>query len=399
MKKVAFYCQYVLGVGHLVRSTEIIRELCQHFSVLLISGGEPVDGFRFPSGVKVLNLPALRTDAEFADLEVCNGSGRLAEVRDARKAMLLSALDEFHPDVFVIELFPFGRKRFAFELIPALEHIHHQHNRAKVVCSLRDILVQKQNQKEHEERVCKMVNRYFDLILVHGVPQFQRLDETFARVGDLDCPVRYTGYVAQHSSGMREATLEVTPPARPFILVTIGSGRYRSGQKLLRSVIETAPLLGQEFPHRVVVFAGPFIPAGEFASLQKLAEQQPNVTLARYTPDLLPYMNRADLSISMGGYNTIMNILSTGTRALVFPYTANDDQEQYIRAVKLCQLGVIDIIHPDGMEPRKLATAIRSALRREPAQFKCNLRGAEESARLLRELLHVGERVQRVPIV
>jgi len=149
----------------------------------------------------------------------------------------------------------------------------------------------------------------------------------------------------------------------------------------------------------VVIFAGPFIPPEEFASLQKLSEQLPNVTLARYTPDLLPYMNRTDLSISMGGYNTIMNILSTGARALVFPYTANNDQEQYIRAVKLCQLGVIDMIHPDALEPPKLATAIRAALRREPAQFECNLRGAEESARLLRELLHVGERVQPVPIV
>ena len=164
MKRVAFYCQHVLGVGHLVRSTEIIRALCPHSSVLLISGGEQVDGFRFPSEVEVVNLPALQTDADFAELQVCTSSSGIEEVRDARKAMLLTVLDEFVPDAFVIELFPFGRKRFAFELIPALEHIHQRHNRAKVVCSLRDILVQKRNQNEHEERVCSTVNRYFDLI-------------------------------------------------------------------------------------------------------------------------------------------------------------------------------------------------------------------------------------------
>jgi predicted glycosyltransferase len=90
MKRVAFYCQHVLGVGHLVRSTEIIRALCPHSSVLLISGGEPVDGFRFPSEVEVVNLPAVQTDADFAELQVCSGSKSIEEIQDARKTMLLS---------------------------------------------------------------------------------------------------------------------------------------------------------------------------------------------------------------------------------------------------------------------------------------------------------------------
>jgi len=399
MKKVAFYCQHVLGVGHLVRSTEIIRALCAHFSVLLISGGEPVDGFRFPPEVEVVNLPALQTDSDFSELQVCSGSKSVEEIQDARKTMLLSLLDKFVPDAFVIELFPFGRKRFAFELIPALEYIHRQRDRAKVVCSLRDILVQKQDQNKHEERVCRIVNHYFDLVLVHGDPRFQQLDETFSRVGDLNCPIRYTGYVAQRSPETQAVGLKIALPEEPFILVTIGSGRYRNGQKLLRSIIETAGLLAQELPHRFVIFAGPFIPHEEFLKLKELAAQQPNITLDRYTPDLLQYMNRADLSISMGGYNTIMNILSTGTRAIVFPYTVNDDQEQYIRAEKLRQLGVIDMIHPDALEPTRLAAAIRAALRRNPAHLECNLHGAEESARLLTELLQPAERLEEVPFV
>lgn len=399
MKRVAFYCQHVLGVGHLVRSTEIIRALCPYFSVLLISGGAPVEGFRFPSRVEVVNLPGLQTDPDFAELEVCTGSAGIEEVRDARKSKLLSVLDEFAPDALVIELFPFGRKRFAFELIPVLEHIHQQRNRAKVVCSLRDILVQKRNQNEHEERVCSIVNRYFDLVLVHGDPRFQKLDETFYRVGDLNCPIRYTGYVAQRWSEAQAAGLSIALPDDPFILVTIGSGRYRNGQKLLRSVIETASLLFPELPHRFVIFAGPFIPLEEFLNLRALAAQKPNITLARYTTDLLPYMKRADLSISMGGYNTIMNILSSGARAIVFPYTANDDQEQYIRAEKLHQLGVIDVIHPDALEPTKLAAAIRAALCRNRACFECDLHGAEESARLLKELLYVADVVEEVPVV
>ena len=399
MKRVAFYCQHVLGVGHLVRSTEIIRALRAHFSVLLISGGEPVDGFRFPPEVEVVNLPALQTDADFSELQVCSGSKSVDEIQHARKTMLLSVLDKFVPDAFVIELFPFGRKRFAFELIPALEHIHRRRDRAKVVCSLRDILVQKRDQNKHEERVCSIVNRYFDLVLVHGDPRFQKLDETFSRAGDLNCPIRYTGYVAQRSSETQAMGVKVATPAEPFILVTIGSGRYRNGQTLLRSVIEAAALLYHDLPHTFVIFAGPFIPDDEFLHLRELAAQQSNITLDRYTPDLLPYMNRADLSISMGGYNTIMNILSAGARAIVFPYTANDDQEQYIRAEKLHQLGVIDLIHPDALEPAKLAAVIRTALRKNPAHLECDLHGAEESTRFLKKLFQPAERLEEVPFV
>jgi predicted glycosyltransferase len=119
-----------------------------------------------------------------------------------------------------------------------------------------------------------------------------------------------------------------------------------------------------------------------------MAERQPNVQFARYTPDLLPYMRRAALSISMGGYNTIMNILSSGTRAIVFPYTANGDQEQYIRAEKLHALGVVEMIHPGVLEPLRLSCIIRAVLEKKPAARNWRMDGAEESARAISRLLH-----------
>ena len=45
MKKIMFYCQNLLGMGHLVRSTEIVRSLIKDFKVCLINGGEIVPGF------------------------------------------------------------------------------------------------------------------------------------------------------------------------------------------------------------------------------------------------------------------------------------------------------------------------------------------------------------------
>jgi predicted glycosyltransferase len=235
MKRVAFYCQHVLGIGHLVRSTEILRALCREFSVLLISGGRPVEGFRFPPQVEVVNLPALETDADFGALRAVSGARELEAIQQARTAMLVSVLERFAPDAFIVELFPFGRKRFAFELIPALEKARGGPAPATVICSLRDILVGKPDQAAHEEWVCGIVNRHFDHILVHGDPGFQRLEASFSRVAGLRCPVEYTGYVVQRPAERLEAAPDVPPdvPQDPFLLVTIGSGRYRNGHRLL----------------------------------------------------------------------------------------------------------------------------------------------------------------------
>ncbi len=62
MQKIMFYCQNLLGMGHLVRSTEIIRSLVKDFKVCLINGGQILPGFEIPSTVEVINLPAVRSE-------------------------------------------------------------------------------------------------------------------------------------------------------------------------------------------------------------------------------------------------------------------------------------------------------------------------------------------------
>ena len=105
-------------------------------------------------------------------------------VQTLRQQQLLSALNAFQPDVLMIELFPFGRRRFSFELIPLVESARAQN--AKVVCSLRDIVVTKQDQTRHEAKICRLINQYFDQLLIHGDPSLHPLDESFSRINDLD---------------------------------------------------------------------------------------------------------------------------------------------------------------------------------------------------------------------
>lgn len=388
MKKLMFYCQHILGIGHLVRSMEIVRGLVADFEICFVNGGKAIAGFEVPAGVEVVNLPAIETDAEFENLSVVDDSRSLEEVQEFRKNQLLDIFNSFQPDVLMIELFPFGRRRFSFELVPLLDRVKAQGRKTKVVCSLRDIVVTKQDRERHEEKICKLMNQYFDLLLIHGDRHFQPLEESFSRISDLNCPVHYTGYVVQSTPEnpvLNDEDKAVLNSDRPLILASIGGGRF--GHELLDSLVGAAPILQRIVAHQIQIFTGPFFPEAKFAQMQLLVSTQPNINIQRYTPNLLTYMERADMSISMGGYNTTMNILTTGVRAMMLPFVGNGDLEQTIRSQKLEKLGILDVIHPEDLEPQKFALKIVNCLMKMPKPVKLDLDGVEKTAGFLKGLL------------
>jgi predicted glycosyltransferase len=390
MKKLMFYCQHILGIGHLVRSMEIVRGLVADFEICFVNGGKAIAGFEVPPGVKVVNLPAIETDPEFQNLSVVDDSRSLEEVQEFRKNQLLQIFDSFQPDILMIELFPFGRRRFSFELVPLLDRVKAQGRKTKVVCSLRDIVVTKQDQERHEEKICKLMNQYFDMLLIHGDRHFQPLEESFSRISDLNCPVHYTGYVVQSSPEnpvLNDEDKAVLKSRKPMILASIGGGRF--GHELLESLVEAAPILEWIVQHQIQIFTGPFFPDEKFAQMQAGTANQPNINIQRYTPNLLSYMEKADLSISMGGYNTTMNILTTGVRSMMLPFMGNGDLEQTIRSQKLENLGILNVIHPADLEPRKFAKKIVQCLMKTPNPVRLDLQGVDKTAGFLKGLLKV----------
>lgn len=391
--RILFYCQHVLGVGHLVRSAAIVHALSMDSQVLFVSGGEKPEGFCFPEdeNIKVLQLPALKTSPDFSNLRPCDANRSLGETKTLRTAMLLDAFAELEPDAIVTELFPFGRKQFRFELLPLLERAWMRSRRPLIASSVRDILVARKDQAEYEQRVCDLVNRFYDLVLVHGDETFLKLDETFARTSDLRCPVAYTGYVKQ--SGPHHAVdargLAPASHRQRMITVSIGSGQYLTGQMLLENVLRAAKLLQFRIPHTFHVFAGPLMPEETYGRLRGLASESTNVNFYRYTPDLAAMLRNSEVSVSMAGYNTMMDVLSSGVRALVYPVTSNGDQEQIVRAEGLEKSGAVDVLREEQLTPNGLASALEAALSKLPASLTLNCDGAANTARLLKKHLAV----------
>jgi hypothetical protein len=137
----------------------------------------------------------------------------------------------------------------------------------------------------------------------------------------------------------------------------------------------------------MLMFAGPFLPEPQFADLSRLVGGRPNVKLRRYTQHFLSCLKHADLSVSMAGYNTCMNVLTTGCRALVLPFASPGNEEQTIRANKLERLGLVNVIRPDELAPEALAEKMRMALEMEPPPHRLDTRGVEQSGRLITALV------------
>jgi predicted glycosyltransferase len=376
MKKVMFYCQHILGMGHLIRSVEIVRGLIPDFQICFINGGQVIPEFEFPPEIEVVNIPAVKTDSEFQELAPVDDNLTMPAVEMMRTNMLLSICDRFQPDILIIELFPFGRRRFSFELIPLMEKAKTMGT--KIVSSVRDIVVTKQDQQRHEEKVCRLINKYFDMLLIHGDPNFIKLNLSFSRIDDLNCPVHYTGYVVQ----------PVPKPQaidhKPLILVSVGGGRF--GHDLLECVAHTAPILKDKIPHHIQVFTGAFSPDEVLVKLQQITKNLENITCDRYTSNLLNYMQQADLSIGMSGYNTTMNILSTGVKAMMMAFQGNNDKEQETRLKKLDSLGRVKMIYPEDLQPKIFAQQITNYLEQTHNNLKLDLNGVNNTRYYLKQL-------------
>lgn len=382
MSRILFYCQHSLGMGHLVRSTAIAQALAREFELTFLDGGELAPDFRRPVDFRTVHLAPLFTDAEFREIRAVDAATPVEEIKHQRTRTILDTFDSFQPDVLIVELFPFGRRKFRFEIVPLLDRA--KSNGTAIVCSLRDILVQKTDQARFETQVVELVNTYFDLVLVHADPTYQTLGETFGAVNQIRCPVVYTGFVAPESAGTPQMALP-RREAGPLIVTSVGGGRV--GFELLYASVEASALLHAERAHAMAVFTGPYSDPERDQELRRLAAAHPHIAIQRYTPDLKLLLDQAELSVSMAGYNTCMDIVSSRVPALVYPFTGNGNDEQVRRAEKLSDLQVLRVLN--SIEPRELQREMRELLDqgRIERQVRLDLGGAIHTKDAITELL------------
>lgn len=348
-----------MGIGHLVRSVAVAEAMAQTFDVVMAWGGEPVEGMAKPRGVEMVEL---------GEWEAARGERQPNRFLELARA--------WKPELIVTEMYPFGRKSYDGEVRPVLEWARRRSGTV-IAASLRDILIARKDRNEFEGRVCGLTQKYYHLVMVHGDERMVRLEETFSRAAELGCPVKYTGYVRRAVAGGESAGR-----GGQRIVVSNGGGKCASGHALLRASARAAALLRERLPHSFAIYTGPLAPEGLEEELRRLGAGA-RMEVARFTPDLCGAMKGAALSVSMGGYNTLLDVLAAGTRALVYPEVGNADNEQKVRAELLERMGAVKVLGDSDMEPARMAEAMAEAVERRAGRVEIDLDGAVGTVEIL----------------
>lgn len=370
------YVQHLLGTGHLQRSLQLATELTRHnFAVELVSGGKP-QTLAIAEGVRLRQLPPTHSpDGSFTRLLDANGNEVDADWRGQRKQQLLDIFASFDPQVLITETFPFGRRMMRFELIPLLEAARTSTKCIQVVASIRDILQPKSKPGRNRE-TCELIEKYYHHVLVHGDQTIARLADSFTCAERIDPKTSYSGYICK-------AVSESQTGSKGNDEVLVSAGSSATGFDILETAIMARSLSSLKDLHwRILV--SPAIDEARYDVLKRHADE--SISVERNRPDFSELVKRAKLSISQAGYNTITDILSSNTPAVVIPYAEANEVEQTLRAQILQQHDRLIMLQQKELSAAALASAIDQAIARY-RPLEANLGGTTNSAVMILQWL------------
>lgn len=384
-----FYCQHSLGMGHLVRSSALAGGLAEKFDVHFLNGGRFPKGFRAPQSLNLINLPPLGFD-ENSQLISRDKRYTVESAQQKRRGAILSAFEDLMPKGVIVELFPFGRKKFANEIIPLLEKA--KESETPVFCSLRDILVNKRrDQLKHDERAAITINKYFSAILIHADQNFAKLEETFKPQSSIEVPVHYTGFVA----GNKDIPLK---GRKRQVVVSAGGGIV--GEELFSAAIEAQKILRETGALKMQIVAGAFLPEDAWQRLHEKAKGVAGLKLKRSVRNLTALMKESVVSVSQCGYNTAMDIIRSEVSALVVPYGDGRENEQRRRAERLEKLEALRIFNHDRLTGENLAAEISRTIEFAPKSQALEMNGIENSKHIIyRYLNNATKRVEMTKVM
>jgi predicted glycosyltransferase len=370
---VAVYVQHLLGIGHLRRAAALAQAFgAAGAEVLVLSGGHPVADIDF-GPAEILQLPpCIAADASFSALLDESGAVIDSDWKDRRRDILLRGTATFRPDVLIIEMYPFGRRQFRFELLPLLYWA--QNEGILIASSVRDILVD----KGREDRVVEaadLVRRHFDLVLVHGDRALVPFERTFPPAQSIMDRLHYTGYVVEK--------LDVAPSADRAsgeVLVSAGGGIV--GGPLFAAALPARRLSALK-DRRWRFVTGRNLPAADLALLERAAAADSGIVVDRFRPDFTQLLASCHVSLSQGGYNTVMELLALRTPAVIVPFAEGQESEQTLRAELLAERNALDMLALDNLDPALLAATLTRRAQIGALPISLNLDGAAQSVRIV----------------
>ena len=388
------YSHDAFGLGNLRRKLAICEHLLSCWpglSVLLVSGSPMLHEYRLTKGLDYIKLPCLNRGPSGALSAKYLGTS-IDETVALRSQLIQSAAAHFKPHLLLIDKKPTGLQG---ELKATLHYLKTNLPHSKCVLLLRDILdTPKKTIKEWcQYGYYRTIQSAYDRILVVGMQSVFDLVQTYRLPLPVAYKVRYCGYIRKPTGLCNRvkvrSQLGLTPTDR-LVLVTPGGGEdgyslihtYLTGLKSLQSsAVSTdcssnSSLEGSANPSAIsptisptiskgrfhsLILCGPEMPAEQCQGLQQLAADCTNVSFNSFTNELFGYLQASDIVVSMGGYNTLTEILTARKRAVVLP-RVKPSQEQLIRSTRFAQKRWITLLSPKRATPTLLIETVLTQL-------------------------------------
>jgi predicted glycosyltransferase len=383
--RILIYSHDSFGLGHLRRCRAIAHALVEEqksLSVLILSGSPIIGSFDFRSRVDFVRVPGV-IKLRNGDYTSLNLHMDIEETLKIRSSIIHHTAMTFSPDVFIIDKEPTGLRGEVLETMRALKA-----RGTRLILGLRDVMDEPAAlaPEWQRKRVLPALRDLFDEIWIYGLPQICDPLEGIDLPEKVRKKIVYTGYLKRTSEPAPEHQLpEITK--RPFLLVTPGGGG--DGEGLIEWVLRTYE--SNEFvPYPALLVLGPFMDRERRAAFIDRSRKLPRVEAITFDAHMEDLVANAVGVVAMGGYNTFCEILSLDKRALIVPRTA-PRMEQYIRASRAQELGLIRMLPDDGNhDPGRMAAALRNLPQQNlPSQVVVPglLEGLPNVGRLLRPWL------------
>lgn len=346
-QRVVLYSHDSVGLGHVRRNLAISHAIAQASADgtlppttgLIITGEAGAGLFERPDTFDLLVLPGIsKSQGRYAPRCLSISHRRLMELR---KSVIHQALQSFSPHLIIVDRHAFGVDGELRESLRALRYRSSWNGQpVRIVLGLRDVLDDPAHtRREWTPSITRDIAALFDEIWVYGDEQVHDVVASGELPSELGPMVRYLGLIG-HGRPSRRRLQD-----SPYWLTMVGGGS--DGRDL--ACAAAAVRVPEGMRHLVV--AGPQMTDGDRKAVRAAAAER--CTVMRSVPDGQALIREAEAVISMGGYNTVCEILASETPALIVP-RCEPRLEQQIRAEALERVGAVSALPPSELSPENL---------------------------------------------
>ena len=328
---ILMYSHDTYGLGHIRRTLAIATQLREaNINILILTGSPIVGRFSFPEQIDFVRIPGMikKTNEEYLPLSIkINAKHAL----DIRKNIITATAKTFQPHLFIVDKEPLGLKK---EVLPTLQWLRRCQPNTQTILGLRDIMDDRQTVRKdwNKKGIYDILDKLYSEIWVYGNREFYDPAVEYAIPENVSRKIVYTGYIPRKvpsdSQTVKARKEQGLPNGEKLIVVTTGGGG--DGYVLMDAYLSMLEKEPRPIPFKSVLITGPFMPKQDRKKVVKRARKLGLRTYHFYR-NMEKLLAAADVVVSMGGYNTICELLSLGTVSLIVP-RETPRKEQLIRA-------------------------------------------------------------------